>query len=192
MAGTQNTPIRLLLLGAVRQLGRAHGYRIRSELESWGATDWSIVKPGSIYAGLKQLAKEDLLRAHGSGASAAGGPPRADYSLTPAGEAAFFELLRTALRSHTQPTGVLMAGLGFITALPRAEAIGLLAERADAFAEWQRGVADYWTPDASSAEWGAVGEVMRLWTDASAWNRTWTLDLIKRLRAGELIMADDR
>lgn len=192
MAGTQNTPIRLLILGAVRQLGRAHGYRIRTELESWGATDWSIVKPGSIYAGLKQLAKEGLLEAHGSGASEAGGPPRADYSLTPAGEQAFFELLRSALRSHTQTTGVLMAGIGFVTALPRAEAITLLEERAAAFAEWEQGVADYWTPDAPSAEWGAIGEVLRLWSDTSSWNRTWTLGLIERLRAGELIMADDR
>lgn len=50
--------IRLLVLGAVRQHGRAHGYQIRNDLEFWGAHEWSNAKPGSIYHALKQLAKQ--------------------------------------------------------------------------------------------------------------------------------------
>ncbi|HEY8987049.1 MAG TPA: PadR family transcriptional regulator, partial [Streptomyces sp.] len=41
--------IRLLVLNAVRQHGRAHGYQVRSDLEYWGAHEWSNAKPGSIY-----------------------------------------------------------------------------------------------------------------------------------------------
>ncbi|MFK4273910.1 PadR family transcriptional regulator, partial [Streptomyces milbemycinicus] len=41
--------IRLLVLGAVRQHGRAHGYQVRNDLEFWGAHEWSNAKPGSIY-----------------------------------------------------------------------------------------------------------------------------------------------
>ena len=56
--------IRLLVLGAVRQHGRAHGYQVRNDLEYWGAHEWSNAKPGSIYHALKQLAKQGLLVAH--------------------------------------------------------------------------------------------------------------------------------
>lgn len=51
--------IRLLVLGAVRQHGRAHGYQVRGDLEYWGAHEWSHAKPGSIYHALKQLAGKD-------------------------------------------------------------------------------------------------------------------------------------
>lgn len=66
--------IRLLVLGAVRQHGRAHGYQVRNDLEYWGAHEWSNAKPGSIYHALKQMAKQGLLRAHEIAPSTAGGP----------------------------------------------------------------------------------------------------------------------
>ncbi|NEE20007.1 PadR family transcriptional regulator, partial [Streptomyces sp. SID7499] len=50
--------IRLLVLGAVRMHGRAHGYQVRNDLEYWGAHEWSNAKPGSIYHALKQMAKQ--------------------------------------------------------------------------------------------------------------------------------------
>ncbi|SCD43421.1 Transcriptional regulator PadR-like family protein, partial [Streptomyces sp. di50b] len=56
--------IRLLVLGAVRQHGRAHGYQVRNDLEYWGAHEWSDAKPGSIHHALKQMAKQGLLVAH--------------------------------------------------------------------------------------------------------------------------------
>lgn len=51
--------IRLLVLCAVRQHGRAHGYQVRNDLEYWGAHEWSNAKPGSVYHALKQMAKQD-------------------------------------------------------------------------------------------------------------------------------------
>ncbi len=78
--------IRLLVLGAVRQHGRAHGYQVRGDLEYWGAHEWSNAKPGSISPALKQMAKQGLLHAHEIAPSTAGGPPRVEYELTAKGE----------------------------------------------------------------------------------------------------------
>lgn len=52
---------RLLVLGMVRLYGRAHGYRIGSALESWGAHEWANIKWGSIYHALKKMTAERLL-----------------------------------------------------------------------------------------------------------------------------------
>src|SRR5690606_25065545 len=89
--------IRLLVLGAVRQHGRAHGYQVRNDLEYWGAHEWSNAKPGSIYHALKQMAKQGLLHAHETAPSTAGGPPRTEYEITEAGNEEFYALLRAAL-----------------------------------------------------------------------------------------------
>ncbi|NUT10617.1 MAG: PadR family transcriptional regulator, partial [Nonomuraea sp.] len=51
---------RLLVLGVVRLHGRAHGYLVGSELESWEAGQWAGLRSGSIYHALRQLAKEGL------------------------------------------------------------------------------------------------------------------------------------
>jgi DNA-binding PadR family transcriptional regulator len=48
---------RLLVLGAVRQRGRAHGYQVRNDLEYWGAHEWSSAKPGSIYHALNRTGR---------------------------------------------------------------------------------------------------------------------------------------
>jgi Transcriptional regulator PadR-like family len=95
--------IRLLVLGAIRERGRAHGYQARSDLETWGAHDWSTAKPGSIYHALRQLTRQGLLHARQRAPSTAGGPPRVEYELT--------------------------AGVGFPNHLPRQEAIALLKQR---------------------------------------------------------------
>ena len=121
--------IRLLVLGAVRQHGRAHGYQVRNDLEYWGAHEWSNAKPGSIYHALKQMAKQGLLHAHEIAPSTAGGPPRTEYEITEQGTEEYFRLLREALTSYDQKTDVKSAAIGFIVDLPRAEAAALLKER---------------------------------------------------------------
>ena len=129
--------IRLLVLGAVRQHGRAHGYQVRNDLESWGAHEWSNAKPGSIYHALKQLAKQGLLLAHEIAPSTAGGPPRTEYEITQRGTEEFLSLLREALASYDQKMDVVSSGIGFIVHLPREEAVALLKKRVEGL----RGVA---------------------------------------------------
>ncbi|WP_052847193.1 PadR family transcriptional regulator [Streptomyces avicenniae] len=183
--------IRLLVLGAVRQHGRAHGYQVRSDLEFWGAHEWSNAKPGSIYHALKQMAKEGLLHAHDTAPSPAGGPPRTEYELTPAGEQSYLTLLRASLRAYDERIDVLTGAVGFIVDLPRAEAIDLLRERVAALKLKVTEVERYWTPLSSPEEWGHIGEVMRLWTHNAESDAAWTLGLVERLEGGAYVMAGE-
>ncbi|GAA5057454.1 DNA-binding PadR family transcriptional regulator [Thermocatellispora tengchongensis] len=176
--------IRLLVLGAIRQRGRAHGYQVRSDLEAWGAHEWSTAKPGSIYHALRQMAKQGLLRAHDIEPSPAG-PPRVEYELTGEGDAEFLRLLRTALSRHDQKIDELTAAVGFLDSLPREEAIALLKERVTALDGWRAEVARHWTPDdADPGDWEPITEIMRLWTHFSASGAEWTRGLIQRLERG--------
>jgi DNA-binding PadR family transcriptional regulator len=105
---------RLLLLGAVRIFQPAHGYLIRRELISGQVEDWAHVNPGSIYSGLRTLAKHGLLAEEP-------GEPVA-FRLTADGEVEYQRLLAQALREPVpgEPSR-LLGGLCFVTTLPRAE-----------------------------------------------------------------------
>jgi DNA-binding PadR family transcriptional regulator len=114
---------RLLLLGAVRIFQPVHGYLLRRELLSWQVQDWAHVNPGSIYSGLRTLAKQALL-------DELPGDPVA-YRLTPDGEVEYQRLLSLALRDPdwSDPTR-LLGGLCFFTTLPREEVREALRARA--------------------------------------------------------------
>lgn len=86
---------RLLLLGVVRIFQPAYGYQLRRELMSWNVQEWANINPGSIYTGLRTLAKHGYLRE----IEDAGGrkPGRTSYKLTGEGETEFLSLLRGAL-----------------------------------------------------------------------------------------------
>jgi DNA-binding PadR family transcriptional regulator len=181
---------RLLVLGAVRRHGRAHGYQVRNDLEYWGAHEWSNAKPGSIYHALKQMAKHGLLIEHEVAPSTAGGPPRTEYELTEAGDEAYFALLREALRRHDQKPDFTTAGVGFLIDLPRPEVISLLKERVAALEEWRDEVLQHYSPQ-DDEDFGHIGEIMRLWLHESESGADWTRGLIGRLEGGAYVMADE-
>ncbi|MFC4495277.1 PadR family transcriptional regulator [Streptomyces ovatisporus] len=184
--------IRLLVLGAVRQHGRAHGYMVRNDLEFWGAHEWSNAKPGSIYHALKQLAKQNMLRAHETAPSTAGGPPRTEYELTDAGEAEFMRLLRHALTAIDEKQDMLTSGVGFLVDLSREEAVALLEQRIKALEEWRREVTQHWSPDESAPEeWGHIGEIMKLWVHNADSGAQWARGLVERLESGAYVMAGE-
>ncbi|MBT2466607.1 PadR family transcriptional regulator [Streptomyces sp. ISL-66] len=183
--------IRLLVLGAVRQHGRAHGYQVRADLEFWGAHEWSNTQPGSIYHALKQMAKQGVLLAHEVGPSAAGGPPRTEYELTEAGRAEYFKLLREALSSYDQKPDVLTSALGFMVDLPRADALALLRERLGRLAAWRSAVTDHYVPEGGPEPLGHIGEIMRRWVSSADAEADWTRGLIDRIEAGAYSFADD-
>ncbi|MFD3623301.1 PadR family transcriptional regulator [Streptomyces sp. NPDC058698] len=183
--------IRLLVLGAVRQHGRAHGYQVRNDLEYWGAHEWSNAKPGSIYHALKQMAKQGLLHAHEVAPSTAGGPPRTEYEITGRGTEEFFRLLREALTSYDQKPDVLSAGLGFIVDLEREEALALLERRMRAIGEWRKAVTEYYTPEEGPGQLGHIGEVMDLWVHSADTGADWTRGLIERIRGGAYTFAGE-
>ncbi|AKH83131.1 transcriptional regulator [Streptomyces sp. CNQ-509] len=181
---------RLLVLGAVRRHGRAHGYQVRADLEYWGAHEWSNVKPGSIYHALKQMAKQGLLIAHEVAPSTAGGPPRTEYEMTAEGDSEYFRLLREALRRHDEKIDFLTAGVGFLVDLPRAEAVSLLKERVAAMEEWRGAVLRHYSPQ-DGEDYGHIGEIMRLWLHTAEAGAEWTRALIARLEGGAYVMAGE-
>lgn len=183
--------IRLLVLGAVRRHGRAHGYQVRSDLEYWGAHEWSHAKPGSIYHALKQMAKQGLLTAYDSAPSAAGGPPRTVYRITEAGTAEYFALLRGALTAYDEKPDLLSAGIGFMVDLPRAEAVDLLGRRLAAIETWRGSVTEHYVPEGGTAQYGHIGEIMRYWLHSADADASWTRGLIDRIEAGEYVFAGE-
>ncbi|MER7487204.1 PadR family transcriptional regulator [Streptomyces sp. NPDC126497] len=183
--------IRLLVLGAVRQHGRAHGYQVRNDLEYWGAHEWSNAKPGSIYHALKQMAKEGLLHAHEVAPSTAGGPPRTEYELTERGAEELLRLLRRALTSYDQKPDVLSAGLGLMVDLERAEVLELLEQRMRAIEEWRRSVTEYYTPEDGPGQLGHIGEIMNFWIHSADTGAEWTRALIERVRGGAYTFAGE-
>lgn len=183
--------IRLLVLGAVRMHGRAHGYQVRNDLEYWGAHEWSNAKPGSIYHALKQMAKQGLLLAHETAPSTAGGPPRTEYEVTDEGLAEYRALLRDAIRAYDQDTDVLSAAVGFIVDLPREEAVGLLKERVEAIKGWREAVTEYYTPEDGPESLGHIGEIMNLWVHSADSGAEWTRGLIARIEGGAYTFAGE-
>ncbi|GHI88942.1 PadR family transcriptional regulator [Streptomyces xanthophaeus] len=183
--------IRLLVLGAVRQHGRAHGYQVRNDLEYWGAHEWSNTKPGSIYHALKQMAKQGVLLAHEVAPSAAGGPPRTEYEVTDAGRAEYFKLLREALAAYDQKADLLSAAIGFMVDLPRAEVLELLRERLAKLADWRGSVTDYYTPEGGPGQLGHIGEIMHRWVHSADAEAEWTRGLIGRIEGGAYSFAGE-
>ncbi|MFJ9905848.1 PadR family transcriptional regulator [Streptomyces sp. NPDC101152] len=183
--------IRLLVLGAVRRHGRAHGYQVRGDLEYWGAHEWSNTKPGSIYHALKQMARQGLLHAHEIAPSTAGGPPRTEYELTDRGTEEYFRLLREALTSYDQKMDVKSSGIGFMVDLPRAEAVSLLKERIRRIEAWRSSVTEHYVPEDGLEQLGHIGEIMHLWIHTADADIEWIQGLIERIAGGAYAFAGE-
>ncbi|GAQ66881.1 MULTISPECIES: PadR family transcriptional regulator [Streptomyces] len=183
--------IRLLVLGAVRQHGRAHGYQVRNDLEYWGAHEWSNAKPGSIYHALKQMAKQGLLVAHEIAPSTAGGPPRTEYEITERGTEEYLRLVRESLTAYDQQPDVLSAALGTMVDLGREEVLGLLEERLRSIEKWRRSVTEYYLPEDGPGQLGHIGEIMNYWIHSADTGAAWTRGLIDRIRAGAYTFAGE-
>jgi len=123
---------RLLVLGAIRVNGGAHGYAIRQTLEEWQVQSWTRLHSGSVYHALTQLEKEGMLAIEGE-APGNRGPGRTLFVVTPSGEAEFFTLLRQALGSFDLIE--LSAGLALVDTLPPAEGRERLAATARSLRE---------------------------------------------------------
>ncbi|MEV2216871.1 PadR family transcriptional regulator [Streptomyces sp. NPDC050997] len=183
--------IRLLVLGAVRQHGRAHGYQVRNDLEYWGAHEWSNAKPGSIYHALKQMAKQGLLHEHEIAPSTAGGPPRTEYEITEAGTEEYLSLVRQYLTAYDQRPDVLTAALGTMVDLGREEVLGLLEERMRSIEAWRKSVTEYYTPEEGPGQLGHIGEIMNFWVHSADTGAEWTRGLIERIRGGAYTFAGE-
>jgi len=184
--------VRLLVLGALRRRGRAHGYQVRADLESWGAHEWSNATSGSVYHALRSMAGQGFLEAHEAVASQAGGPPRIEYDLTTRGEQEYLALLGRALTDHEPGLEVLAAAVGLIEDLPREQALGLLRDRARTMRDWRASITAQLPPETDLSTWGPVGEVLTLWLTTAETGVEWTDRLIRRLEEGAFTMAGEK
>jgi len=118
----------LLLLGLLRREDM-HGYRLNEFIERDMAFCTDVKKPTAYYL-LDKLAEQGYIReVDDPSEEDSSRPPRTTYSITPAGETHFMELLRDNLshfERHTFPGDI---GIAFMDALPTAEAIQRLEER---------------------------------------------------------------
>ncbi|MFD0560229.1 PadR family transcriptional regulator [Stackebrandtia endophytica] len=177
---------RLLVLGAVRIHGTAHGYLVQHEFLSWGAHEWANVKWGSIYHALKQMTKQGLLTQRETD----DGSWRVDYTITPKGDTEFLKLMRAALSHPEHRPDALAAALAFFTALPRAEVIDLLRRRITALEE-ERADKEHHARKIAKESPEHISELFGLWVTTADNGIEWTRGLIERLTAGEYTMVDD-
>lgn len=174
---------RLLLLGVVRIFQPAYGYQLRRELLTWNVQDWANINPGSIYTGLRTLAKHGYLQELEEG----GRPGRTSYKLTTDGETEYFSLLRQMLWNvdsyHPDRMGVT---LSFLWSLRRDEVLAALEARitqleqrqkAEPFAERQVRE-DPGTPN-------HVIEMLRITAARDRGELEWTRSFRERVAAGE-------
>jgi DNA-binding PadR family transcriptional regulator len=177
---------RLLLLGTVRIFQPVHGYFVRRELLSWHAESWAHLNPGSVYNGLRSLAREGFVEEVGTEVEG-GRPARTTYRLTADGESEFMVLLRGALWNvATHDPAELMAGWSFAWALSREEVIAALEHRVEQIVASARasefaieGIRrGHGTPD-------TVVEHFRLTQARLDGEASWARALTERLRAGE-------
>jgi len=177
---------RLLLLGTVRIFQPVHGYFVRRELLSWHAEAWAHLNPGSVYNGLRSLAREGFVEEVGTEAEG-GRPARTTYRLTGDGETEFILVLRGALWnvSPHEPAD-LMAAWSFAWALKREEVIAALEHRVEQIAASAR--ANEFAIESIQHGQGmpdTVAEHFRLTQARLDGEASWARALIERLRAGE-------
>ena len=177
---------RLLLLGAVRIFQPVHGYFVRRELMSWHADAWGKLNPGSIYNGLRSLARDGFVAEVGTEAQG-GRPARTTYRLTGDGETEFLQLLRGALWtvSRFDPAD-LLAAWSFAAALKREEVTAALEHRVEQIEASAR-ASEYAIEGIATnpAMPDTVAEHYRLSQARLNGEAAWARELVDRLRAGE-------
>jgi DNA-binding PadR family transcriptional regulator len=147
----------MMILGLVQWMQPVHGYDVRRELLSWSADKWANVQPGSIYHALRKLTDEGLLRAVATEQVGAR-PARTTYEITPKGKEEFETLLRGNWWQLATPPDPFMAAFSFLPALPRAEAVAALKNRA---VQLQAGIEQL--RGALGADWARTKPVFVSW-----------------------------
>lgn len=188
-----STSTRLLVLGAVRETGGpVHGYDVRRELLSWGASEWASVAPGSIYNALKTLVREGMLEVVGTDRQGAR-PERTMYQVTAEGEKEFQQLLQENLQQSRLPNHPLLAGMAFIPFVPRAVLATTMRDRADKLQKqvaYCRSVVGQILESHGDPSRGGVphhvAESFRLTAALLEGEAAWARDFAERLERGEL------
>lgn len=194
----RSEPISRLTLLALLGFRPMHGYEIRSEIEERRMDRWADVSYGSIYGGLRQLAKEGLVEEAGTERSGRR-PARTVYRITESGGEELRALLRQAwVRPFFPATGVDVA-LSFFPLLSLDEVSRLLGERLAALDGIAEGLdsAEKATTDQQRAQ-GVVRGIRAMVSDLFehrrcllAAERAWTERIMRRIREGDYAIDDE-
>jgi DNA-binding PadR family transcriptional regulator len=183
MVSANGDMTRVLLLGVLRD-GPMHGYAIKQKLAEWHMDFWADVKVGSIYAGLKRLVGDGLLKE--VGASQEGNRPvRMTYEITEAGR----EELRRLLRAFWTPPGRVARpvdlALQLAAALPASEIEPLLVQRLQALENQAAIFEPPFVPQFDDpATQNRVEDLFDHERRLLAAEREWCEHVLRRLRAG--------
>lgn len=162
-----------------------HGYEIRRHIEEQKRDRWADIQYGSIYQGLRQLAKEGLVEEAGTEREG-NRPPRTVYRITEVGRE---ELLRSLRQMWAEPTfsaRPMDVALSFVWLLPFEEVERLLEERLGRLDEISREL-DEAQEQAVSPDPGIGAMVSDLFDHSRrllAVEREWTENVLSRLRDG--------
>ncbi|WHT18772.1 PadR family transcriptional regulator [Crossiella sp. CA-258035] len=119
---------RLAVLGAVRMLQPVNYYQVRRNLLTWNIDRWANLQPGSIFHALKSMHRDGLLTAEES-AGEGNARQKLIYTVTPAGEAEYKDLLRSAWLREEHSLDGLMTAICLLPDLSAEELIPLVKHR---------------------------------------------------------------
>ncbi|GLW92858.1 PadR family transcriptional regulator [Actinokineospora globicatena] len=175
---------RMLVLGLAFWAGKAHGYQIRAELQSWRADSWARIKPGSLYHALRKAVADGLLV--DAPEQGDGGPDRTVYSITPAGREELTRLVRSGLSTPGDPW-MLNAAIAMLPTLERADAITQVNTRIEALVVQHREM-EQWCFGGPPIKPEHVTEQAQLWLAQLVADLEWARKLVVRLEAGAYAM----
>lgn len=176
--------IRLLVLGAIKRRGVAHGYRIYRDLREWHVETWTVVKPGSIYHAIAKLEAQNFICPVKDDAAPKLGPAKTEYVLTDTGEREFINSLEEALKDSNLIE--LSAGIAFMEYLPRQRVVELLKIRAKAQSKIPEFLKTLPTEDVPSVP-SKHPELIRIWADTYDSAAASTKKLIVAIRSGKYV-----
>lgn len=180
--------VRLLVLGALKRRGVAHGYRIYRDLNDWRIETWTVVRPGSVYHAISQLERLGFIVAAQNNTSQKLGPAKTEYRLTGGGEQELTNLLEEALRAINLPE--LSVGIAFMEYLPRQRVIELLKECAQAQRQVPPFLKTLPTEEKPTAP-SKHPELIRLWADSYADAAASTEKLITVIKSGKYVFKNE-
>lgn len=178
---------RLLLLGAVSLFEPINGYQLRRELMTWHIDEWANIAPGSIYNGLRTLAKRGELVRH---EIRDGARDVAVYETSEEGRAEFARLFDTAMTTvaPTMPIA-LHTALALLPMVARETARRLLAERLERLDAMRRQHASEAPPAGQSPP--HVAALAEFWERLGEVEYEWLTRLAFRIGDGEFEFVGD-
>jgi DNA-binding PadR family transcriptional regulator len=119
---------RIAILGLLCRHGSQHGYELRKLMVDQHIDYISNVQLGSIYAALKRLAEEGLVKQHGQSRSG-NRPTRTVYGITDLGKKQLRSLITDAFTDPQQPERPVDLAVHFSGLLSIDDVVELLEER---------------------------------------------------------------